>query len=83
MWFAAAAVLSGAAAVVVILWRERRDSRLGRTAGDAFRAKGYAALAEYNAECARGLVHTPERDAEMAEMQRRLNEDLTLRLPIE
>jgi hypothetical protein len=31
-------------------------------------------LAVYNAECSRGIVHTPGYDAAMAELQRQFNE---------
>jgi hypothetical protein len=31
-------------------------------------------LAWYNAECSRGIVHTPEYDARMADLQREWNE---------
>jgi hypothetical protein len=30
-------------------------------------------LATYNAECARGIVHTPEYDAQMRDLQRQFN----------
>ena len=35
---------------------------------------GFEALAQYNAETYRGLIHTPEHDAKMAESQREFNE---------
>ena len=34
----------------------------------------YRELAQYNAECARGIVHTPEWDARMTEKQREFDE---------
>lgn len=34
------------------------------------RFEKFEPLAVYNAECARGIVHTPEWDAKMAELQR-------------
>lgn len=33
------------------------------------------ALAQYNLEVSRGIVHTPEYDAKMAAQQRRFNEE--------
>ena len=39
-------------------------------------------LAQYNAERARGIAHTPEYDAEMAELQREFNELRTATIPI-
>ena len=35
----------------------------------------YDQLAQYNSECARGLQHTPECDARMAEVQRDYDEN--------
>jgi hypothetical protein len=40
-----------------------------------FHNKGYGQLAAYNAEVARGIVHTDEWKAKMAELQRRFDEE--------
>lgn len=45
-----------------------RRERLGPMPGE------FEPLATYNAECARGLVHTAEYDAVMADLQREFNE---------
>ena len=39
------------------------------------RAERWNTLGTYNSEIARGIVHTPEWDAEMAEEQRLFNEE--------
>lgn len=48
-------------------------SAKSRRRWEEFVDKGYAALADYNAERDRGLVHTPEYTARMAEVQERFN----------
>jgi hypothetical protein len=40
-----------------------------------FIEKGFAALAEFNAEKYRGLVHTPEYTEKMKEVQKRFDEE--------
>jgi hypothetical protein len=50
-----------------------RRQRLDRSDGQEYR---YAALAQYNAERSRGLAHTPEWDALMAEDQAKFNAEM-------
>jgi hypothetical protein len=54
------------------LWRWRRRGTLTQFVS-AFETYEFAALARYNAERARGLVHTPEWVEKMAFEQRRFD----------
>ena len=57
---------------------EVRDRRDAQWWAKWEREHRWDALAQYNAECSRGIVHTPEWDARMAEEQERFNVEMDM-----